>query len=435
MQFLVYGIITASIWFEYLGDAGYTPSALAYTQELLAMAAAAVVVVAGVQQRFVNVLPAYWFILAGLLVTVVCGLLTNGVEAGPIFAGLRTYLRAIPFFFLPAVVNFSPRQIKSQLVLVLVFALPQLPIALDQRLTTFARGFFSGDRTVGTLGDSGALTVFLVCVASMLFAFLSRRLLSRKWAFVLLPVVLAPTMLNETKATLVLLPAALIAVSVLGATTNRAKRALVTLISTGVFVAAFIPTYDYFMKPRYGYGLIEFLTMEGRVERYLERDAEVGSYDVVPGKIDAITVPLQVLSRDPALLAFGLGIGNVSHSALGDRFSGEHYQRYGHFVQSSMSRLLWELGLLGTSLLFALMAMLFVDAFRVSRGDGFMATLALGTMGVVTVITLSLLSATLMDSGAISYLFWYIAGLVAAERARSLVRVADTPRVGQPLPV
>jgi hypothetical protein len=435
MQFLVYGIITASIWFAYLGNEGYAPSALAYAQELLAMAAAAVVVVGGVQQRFVNVLPAYWFIFAGLLVTVVCGLLTNGVEAGPIFAGLRTYLRAIPFFFLPAVVNFSPRQIKSQLVLVLVFALPQLPIALDQRLTTFARGFFSGDRTVGTLGDSGALTVFLICVACMLFAFVSRGLMSRKWAFVLLPLVLAPTMLNETKATLILLPVALIAVSVVGATSNRTKRVFVTLVTTSVFVAAFIPTYDYFMKPRYGYGLVEFLTMEGRVEKYLERDAAVGSYDVVPGKVDAITVPLQVLSRDPPLLAFGLGIGNVSHSALGGRFIGEHYQRYGHFVQSTVSRLLWELGLLGTLLLFALMAMLFVDAFRLSRGDDFMATVALGAMGIVTVVTLSMFSATLMDSGAVSYLFWYTSGLVAAARARSLVGVPAAPRVGQPLPV
>ena len=101
------------------------------------------------------------------------------------------------------------------------------------------------------------------------------------------------------------------------------------------------------------------------------------------GKVDAIVVPLRVLSRDPSLLGFGLGIGNVSDSALGADFSGEHFQRYGHFVQSGLSLLLWETGLLGTGLVLALLAMLFVDAFHVSRGDDFMAALALGMMGTV----------------------------------------------------
>jgi hypothetical protein len=38
----------------------------------------------------------------------------------------------------------------------------------------------------------------------------------------------------------------------------------------------------------------------------------------------------------------------------------------------------------------------------------------------------------MIDSGALTFLFWYVAGLVAAERARSLVRgparVASTAR-------
>lgn len=434
MQFLVLAIVTSSLLFEYLGDAGYAPSALAYSQELLAMAAAGVVVVAGVQQRFANVLAGYWLMFGVLALVIVCGAITNAVDSGPIFAGLRAYLRAIPFFFLPAVVAFSPRQIKSQLVLVLLIAVAQLPISLDQRLTTFARNYLSGDRTIGTLTDSAFLSIFLICVASMILAFVARGLLRKKWAFLLLPLVLAPTMYNETKSTLILLPAAVIAVFVVGASTNRFKKVIVTLVSMAVFVAAFVPIYDYFMKPRYGYGLIEFLTTEGRVENYLDRDTQVGS-NQVPGKIDAITVPLRVLARDPSLLAFGLGLGNVSDSALGAQFTGEHFQRYGNFVQSGVSMLLWELGLLGTILVFVLLGMLFVDAFRVSRGDGFMAAFALGAMGVIAVVTLSLPATTTLDSAALSYLFWYTAGLVAAERARLLAHVPFVPRVGRPVPV
>ena len=202
-------------------------------------------------------------------------------------------------------------------------------------------------------------------------------------------------------------------------------------MSVAVFLAAFVPIYDYFMKPRYGYGIVEFFTMEGRVENYLTRDVEVGSYEAV-GKVDAIVVPLRVLSRDPSLLGFGLGIGNVSDSALGADFSGEHFQRYGHFVQSGLSLLLWETGLLGTGLVLALLAMLFVDAFHVSRGDDFMAALALGMMGTIAVITLSLPYSSVMESGALSYLFWYATGLVAAERSRALVREPQV-QVAEPL--
>ena len=209
MQFLVYAIITSSLCFEYLGDQGYAPSSIAYAQELLAVVAVLVVVVGGVQQRFGNVAAGYWLVFGALAVTVLCGLLTNGVESGPIFAGLRAYLRAIPLFFLPAVVLFSPRQVKAQLLLVLAFAVAQLPISLDQRLTTFARGYLSGDRTIGTLADSAFLSVFLICVAAVLFAFFVRGRLSRLWALILLPIVLAPTMFNETKASLFLVPVAL----------------------------------------------------------------------------------------------------------------------------------------------------------------------------------------------------------------------------------
>ena len=166
--------------------------------------------------------------------TVVCGLLTNGVESGPIFAGLRAYLRAIPLFFLPAVVLFSPRQVKAQLLLVLAFAVAQLPISLDQRLTTFARGYLSGDRTIGTLADSGFLSVFLICVAAVLFAFFVRGRLSRLWAFILLPIVLAPTMFNETKASLFLVPVALLAVVVVGATKNRWRKFMIASMSAAV---------------------------------------------------------------------------------------------------------------------------------------------------------------------------------------------------------
>ena len=431
MQFLVYGMIVSCLSFEYLAGEGYAPGALSYAQELVALAAAAVVVAVGVQQRFRNVPAIYWLIFGGLALSIACGLLVNGVGTGPTFAGIRSYLRAIPFFFLPAVVAFSGRQVKHQLLLILGFSLVQLPIALDQRLTTFARGYLSGDRTVGTIMNSGHLSIFLICVASVVFAFYLRRRLSLKWLLVLLPLVLAPTMLNETKATILLVPVALFSIMVLGAARNRLRKSITVIVSAAVFLSVFIPVYDYFMEPRWGYGLVEFFSREGRVEEYLRKDVEVGSYRE-PGRLDAITVPLRVLSRDPSLLAFGLGIGNVSQSGLGSDFTGEHYQRYGHFVLSLVSLLLWETGLIGTGLVMLLFIVLFVEAYRVSRGDSFFAALALGGMGIIAVMSVSLPYRSMIESGALSYLFWYFAGMIAAERARSVVRDRSSAQATMP---
>ena len=428
MQYLVYGIIVASLGFEYLASQGLAPSRAPYAQELLAMAAAAVVVALGVQQRFRNVAAIYWLVFGGIALTLLCGIFVNGVGTGPTFAGLRTYARAIPFFFLPAVALFSEEQVKRQLLLVLGFSVVQLPIAIEQRMTTFARGYFSGDRTVGTIMNSGHLSIFLLCVASVLFAFYLRRRISLGKLLVLLPVVLAPTMLNETKATILLVPIALFSIVVLGAERHRLRKTITVVASAAVFLAVFIPVYDYFMKPRWGYGLIEFMTMEGRVEGYLDKDAQVGSYRP-PGRLDGLTVPLQVQSRDPSLVAFGLGMGNVSDSALGPQFVGEHYQRYGHFVMSLASLLMWETGVLGTSLVVLLIFLIFRDAFLVSRGSGLYSDFALGGMGIVAIMGISLPYKSMIDSGALSFMFWYFAGLIVAERSRAAARIAaEAPR-------
>jgi hypothetical protein len=420
VQFLVYGIIVSTLSFGYFVSLG-APGWLAYCQELVAAAAAAVVVAAGVQQHFREIRAIYWLVFGALAVNLLCGLIVNTVDAGPTFAAVRTYLRAIPCFFLPAVIQFSEQQVRRQLLLILGFALAQLPIALHQRFTTFANGYFSGDRTFGTLMDSGHLSIFLIGVASVIFAFYVRERLRFMPMLLLLAVVVAPTMLNETKATIFLLPLALFVVGVVGASENRLRKAVLALATSAVFLAAFVPVYDYFVKPRWGYGIVEFFMMEDRVENYLESGAEVGSHRGV-GRFDAVTIAFEVLSRDPSLVAFGLGAGNVSLSALGDQFTGEHFQRYGYFVESHASMLLWETGVLGLLLVLILFGIIWADASKLSRGSGFYPTLALGMMGVIAVFVASFPYTTITESGALSFLFWYLAGLIAAERTRALSR-------------
>lgn len=397
---------------------GWLPNLASYLPELTAIAVAAYVVGAGVQDSFRYVRLQYWLVFGMLTLVVVCGLLVNALEPGPLFAGLRTYLRAMPLLFLPAVLSIDDRRLRTQLTLLLAASLVQFPVAFVQRMQVLAENRTSGDSVVGTLVTSPMLSVFLICAACVLTGLYLRKRLRAAWFFPLFLLVLAPTTLNETKATLVLLPAGLFTAFIVGSPRGaKIRNGIVATGALAVFGAIFVPVYDYFMKPRWGYGLIDFLTMEGRVERYLMRGAEVGEQEA--GKLDGIVVPLTELSREPAWLVFGLGVGNASDSALGEQFTGEYFRRFEPFLQSTASVVMLELGVLGLALVLMLYFMIFRDARVVARRDpGLTGAFAVGWSGAVAVMALATFYTEMMASSALSFLFWYFSGVVMARRMR-----------------
>lgn len=403
---------------EYLGALGWIPEAVKYLQELLAVAAAGYVLVVGVGRNFDNVRGAYWWLFGGLGVVLLCGLLINTVEPGPIFAGLRNYLRAMPFFFLPAVVAFTDKQVRTQLVLLLLLCLLQLPIALDQRFTSFEREYFSGDRTIGTLGDSGVMSLFLICAASVLAGLFIRKRISLLWFVPLFLLILIPTMINETKGTLILLPVAMLVTFIAGSKRGaRVKNSVVAVFLLTLFGALFVPVYDYFMKPRWGYGLVEFVTRQGRVEGYLDRGRGIGSAEA--GRVDAMRAIMGDISRDPSTAAFGVGSGNASESALGSQFEGQFATRYKPFMQGAANRVILELGLLGFGLVCLLMVFIVLDSLHVARaGSGLIAGIALGWTGVTAAVAFGMFYSDFIPFGVVSFMYWYFSGMIAAERMR-----------------
>src|SRR5690606_7227058 len=101
----------------------WLPKPLAYLPELTGVAAIVLVVALGVQTRFRFVRPTYWIVFGLLLLTAAAGAIANNVEAGVRFAGLRNYLRALPWFFIPAVYLFGDRILRQQLRWLLVICL------------------------------------------------------------------------------------------------------------------------------------------------------------------------------------------------------------------------------------------------------------------------------------------------------------------------
>jgi len=189
-------------------------------------------------------------------------------------------------------------------------------------------------------------------------------------------------------------------------------------IATGL-VAAFIPVYDYYMEPRWGYGIVDFLTTEGRVEGYLYKDAGVASEDV--GRVDSILLPLKTFGTDPVKLAFGFGAGNVRLSGLGEKFSGAYSSQYEHTITTGLSLLLWETGLIGAILVVLLQLRLLIDAFRVSRSESELRELASGWVFVISMFLIGLAYKVLLANDGITFPFWYFSGLVAAEARRAIL--------------
>lgn len=419
MQLLAVATILIVLLSEYLQKKLGLPRQVIWLPEIASMIAVAIVVSRLAATRFRDVDARYLIVFGLLLVHVILGILLNHLEPGVIFSGVRIYLKALPFFFLPIVLAFKERDLKLQLLLIGAVCLIQFPIAWDQRMAVAFRGGVTGDEAVGTLANPATLAVFLCCVASVTLACYLRKKISLWMLVAFFAVALPATMVNETKGTLLLLPLALLVPSFFigrAGFANRMKQSALTIVLIAAFLSAFIPVYDYFAQQRWGYGILDFLTMEGRVENYLLKDADLGSQKI--GKLDTLRLPFIAAARDPTQIAFGLGIGNVSPSFLGEGFTGAYFDLYGHLIGPAASFLLWEVGLIGILYVLVLMYFIFRDALVAREDPGLAGALALGWTGVIGIMFLAMFYNNTIDSNAVSYLFWYFSGVVAATSVR-----------------
>ena len=76
---------------------------------------------AAVNKRF-HMNMKYLIIIFFYILHIVIGWIGNQVSPGVAFSGIRIYFKYIPFFFLPAVYDFSAREVKLYLIIMLVFS-------------------------------------------------------------------------------------------------------------------------------------------------------------------------------------------------------------------------------------------------------------------------------------------------------------------------
>ncbi|HTT02845.1 MAG TPA: hypothetical protein VMG11_12245 [Steroidobacteraceae bacterium] len=430
MQLVTLAILCAVTLGTYFTSLHALPAMFKYLPEGFSILAAIAVILAGPAQRFRLIAPRYWIVFGAIAVIMICGGLTNDLDPGPLMEGVRYYLRALPMFFLPAIFAVNEKNVRTQLRLLLAIALVQIPLSIHQRYHVYSIGHNSGDSIFGTLMISSIESIFLISVVCVAGALALRGRLNKFVFFLLFVLLVIPTTINETKGSLFLLPVGLLTTLVVGSARGKRLRVGIAAIAlVGVFGALFVPIYDFFSTTnnRYPYTLEDFFSNQKFVGHYLEKDAGVGSRGDV-GRVDSMVVPFEHFANDPVHLLLGVGIGNASGSSLvGTGGRGAYYSLLGRYTEcTSGSAFMVEIGVLGLALVLLLYWMIVRDAVAVAAHDRtIIGALALGWVGVTSVIVMATFYKNIHAFESLSYIFWYFSGVIAATRTRLELSVAE----------
>jgi hypothetical protein len=375
----------------------------------------------------------YGIFLALLLFTMVLAYMVQDVPQGAMLAGARSYLKFLPFFLLPAVHRFTPQQLRAQLLLLLVLAVLETPLAVYQRFVEFAASMHTGDPVKGTMTTSSALSMFLVAViAGTVVFYLHGRLKITKLAL-LAGWLFLPTTINETKATLVLLPFALVVPALLIPGKAHLLRKLVPLFAVGaVGVTAFVLVYNYLIQYReYAGPISEYFTTD--TLRYYLYTGAANQDEAYIGRFDSIEIALDHTSQDSLKLAFGYGAGNVSESFLPE-FAGKYWSYFLRFGvgETQVTTFIWEIGLVGLVAYLYLFALVGRDALTLARSNDPAAPIGQIWSVAMIIMTFALIYKAVFSMNDFGYLFWYFSGVVASRAV--VVRQAAHKRAPQAPP-
>ena len=346
----------------------------------------------------------YLFLIVIYLLHLLIGFFLNDVKGFTILAGLRIYTKFIPIFLLPFIFPFTEDSFKKVLIFIFSLSMIQFPVVLWQRFVAFSTSI-SGDPVGGTLGasTSGTLSVFLIIVISFLISFYYKDKISLPFFLVSVGAAFIPMTLNETKISFVLLPVAFIFPAFfLRAKRGAIFRVILVLLILLVSFVSLRAIYDHFQSKKWGYGIKTFILMPGRLEYYSKN------------RLDPIKYSFTKALVGPKFFIFGHGAGNVSEGFT-RKLSGKYIQEaytYGVY-KVSFTRLMWELGLGGTILIFLFPFFVFWDAAQLCKQEGLTGALSLGMLSFSVFFVLSTFYLNTVGSNVFIYMFFLLAGYIA----------------------
>lgn len=417
----------------------FIPRSVTWSVELLTMLCAAIVALRfAVGSRFM-IHAKYLFLAIAAAAVVLLGLLYNGTKMETLVIGIRQYFRFIPFFLLSAVYSFSENEFQKQLRILLAFALLQLPVSVFQRIYFFyIKHISTGDVVSGTILSSGIMSIFLICAISVWYAmYLKNRITLKDFTLIGFCLFL-PCTINETKATLVLLPSAFLIPTICErgqAYSKKTRNLLRIAITCAICLAILIPVHTYFTDSVRAPTIFELSENAGKLREYFYRGEDAIKKGGHVRRFDAIAFACKDLAKDYYRLAFGYGMGNVSLSYFSDA-TGGIYAKVADYKPNSMTltKLLWEFGISGVILYILFLVFVYQDARLLCGTEDIFGVFASGWCAVVIIMAVTIPYLNTIQNDVLSFLFWYFSGIMAGKalRYRALLEYRGLGRTEYP---
>jgi hypothetical protein len=400
----------------------FVPRQASWVPELLSLSLSLMMVLRLACHQKIFIDKKYIFLIVLYFMCIFIGVLLNDLSLVKMVAGLRFHLKHLPFFLLPAMMDFSDWEFRKQLKFIILLLLLQLPVTVFQRAYSWLQGMQTGDGVVGTLGEgqSGTLTITLVCAFSILVAFYLKKRISRRFLLVVALCLFLPTAINETKVTIALLPFATILPVLFsdGGLYSKKIRDLVAASLCGLLLLAiFVPIYNQFIVKRDSGSLSEMWNNSEYLEKYMYTGAQGKKATEDIRRIDLLVLSYNKLSSDLFSFWFGNGVGSAARSYLD---SSENAKKEANSILFSITSLCatylwWEMGLLGLSVYVCFIVFLYRDSRFLTRSSDVFGTFALGWSAVVVIYGLCLVYQNAMACNVLNLPFWYFSGLMAAK--------------------
>lgn len=419
MGYFVYLLFFVVYVGEYLFQkTGVTLKVLAILPEMISVAVGICVLLYFALYRKIKMRPSYFYFYVAFALHILIGVIGNQVQPLAVLAGLRAYLKFLPLYFLPMVYNMTDEKVKAHLLALIAIAVMQFPLAVYQRFVEYGH-LATGDYVAGTLTAAPMLTLFLVCTISVLVAFYVKKRIGLNIFIILIFILFLPAAINETKATVILLPLAILFPVVFGARKDFRVKIIATVIPAAILM---VISFNYLYKIMYSAqpDVVEFYTTE-KVTEYLYTGAEPGQVsgentDQV-GRLDSILYAYEKNADDIFTMMWGVGIGNAAVS-FSKKFEGEYadeYRRLGG-KQTGLGHYIWEIGLLGLCHIIWFCFLIFRDALKLKEQEDLSGPIGLGWLGVLAILITSMPYQNMIAANELMYPFFYISGFIVAKR-------------------
>lgn len=296
---------------------------------------------------------------------------------GETFGGFKRYFQVWGLLFVLCWMAFDKQKIYYWKIFFLFVALVQLPFAIYERIVyvpireglkhsypglvpiDVVSGTFGASLTGG--GASAEMATFLIVMLALLITRWKEKVLSTNKFLLFVPIILAPLLLSEVKAVVIMLPLIFLMIY---------RNEMLTHLYYRLIGFAFIATFVVVASYAHLLAVSQSQGNEISVSKYIEDTLAYNLYDKGHSGENTLN-RTTVLSfwiekqglHDPISFVFGNGLGSAHISA---GHMSMRYLGYGIGL-TAVSTLLWELGVFGFGLFLAILIFAWGCAERLRR--------------------------------------------------------------------